>query len=100
MAPRHRTGFEEHWLDEPVPALRGRTPRQTANSDQRDRCWKACSGGSSTTPISSTNRADVASTPVGFETSSACLRIRKPDQQIRPPARETWKTLQLVKRLA
>jgi hypothetical protein len=26
-------GWERHWLDEPVPALRGRTPRQTADSD-------------------------------------------------------------------
>lgn len=30
-----RIGWEKHWLDEPVPALRGRTPRQVAHSKQR-----------------------------------------------------------------
>jgi hypothetical protein len=27
------SGWEKHWLDEPVPALRGRTPRQVTESD-------------------------------------------------------------------
>lgn len=30
-------GWEKHWLDEPVPALRGRTPRQAAQSSSEDR---------------------------------------------------------------
>lgn len=29
-------GWEKHWLDEPVPALRGRTPRQAAQSRSGD----------------------------------------------------------------
>jgi len=28
-------GWEKHWLDEPVPALRGRTPRQAASRKER-----------------------------------------------------------------
>ena len=30
-------GWEKHWLDEKVPALRGRTPRQAAQGKERPR---------------------------------------------------------------
>jgi hypothetical protein len=34
LAPPEQ-GWEKHWLDEPVPALRGDTPRQAANGEHR-----------------------------------------------------------------